>query len=151
MGIGVSPRMWTSLSRRMACAKSIRNLTGFGCVAPFKCSKLLRDADNGVRIKFLVSGQFPGDGKPKPIAFPDPSQGAAEIDGIRYLQLERLIELKLASGMTNPARLRDLSDVQDLIRILKLPLELRQKLDDYVRAKYVELWNAIAEDSRQQS
>ena len=31
-----------------------------------------------------------------------------EIDGINYLNLPTLIELKLASGMTNPGRLKDL-------------------------------------------
>lgn len=111
----------------------------------------LRDRVSGVLVEVYLAGKFPGDGKPKPIAFPDPTQAATEIDGIRYLQLERLIELKLASGMTNSARLRDLSDVQDLIRVLKLPLELEQKLDPYVRPKFVELWNSIAEDSRRQS
>ena len=38
--------------------------------------------------------------------------------------LERLIELKLASGASAPHRLRDLADVQDLIIRLGLPLTL---------------------------
>jgi len=33
-----------------------------------------------VRIEFLVSGQYPGDGKPKPVAFPDPADVAVKID-----------------------------------------------------------------------
>src|SRR5436190_22816910 len=48
-------------------------LDGLGYVRPFSQSKNLRDTDAGVKIEFLVTGQFPGDGKPKPIAFPDPS------------------------------------------------------------------------------
>src|SRR5580693_6187457 len=80
-------------------AKAQSKLEGLGYVPPFPGSKNLRDTQTGVRIEFLVTGQFPGDGKPKPIAFPDPTQAATEIDGIRYLQLEKLIELKLASGM----------------------------------------------------
>src|SRR5438270_2238375 len=48
-------------------------LGGLGYVPPFKDSKQLRDTETGVRIEFLVSGQFPGDGKPKPVAFPDPA------------------------------------------------------------------------------
>src|SRR5947209_5047927 len=60
-------------------------LDGLGYVRPFAASKNLRDAETGVRIEFLVAGQFPGDGKPKPVAFPDPNQVAEEEDGIRRL------------------------------------------------------------------
>ena len=45
-----------------------------------------------------------------------------EIDGVKYLNLPTLIELKLASGMTNPGRLKDLSDVLELIKLLDLPV-----------------------------
>jgi len=40
------------------------------------------------------------------------------------ITLEKLIELKLASGISAPGRMRNLADVQDLIISLKLPLEL---------------------------
>ncbi len=49
-----------------------RELEGLGYVPPFAGSKNLKDVQNKVRIEFLVSGQFPGDGKHKPVAFPDP-------------------------------------------------------------------------------
>src|ERR1700682_3580504 len=42
-------------------------LEGLGYTPPFSGSKQLRDAESGVRIEFLVSGEYPGDGKPKPI------------------------------------------------------------------------------------
>src|SRR2546423_3291037 len=42
-------------------------LEGLGYVPPFAGSKNLRDADSGVRIEFLVAGDYPGDGRPKPI------------------------------------------------------------------------------------
>src|SRR6266516_7792603 len=96
-------------------------LEGLGYVAPFRGSKQLRDTETSVRIEFLVSGQYPGDGKPKPVAFPDPEDVAVVIDGVRYIGLTTLVELKLASGMTNAARLKDLADVQELIKVLKLP------------------------------
>ena len=76
-------------------------LEGLGYVPPFAGSKNLRDTDSGVRIEFLVSGEFPGDGKPKPVAFPDPADVGVEIDGVRFLSLPSLVELKLASGMTD--------------------------------------------------
>ncbi len=99
-----------------------------------------------VRIEFLVSGQFPGDGKPKPVAFPDPRDVAVEIDGIKYLGLVTLIELKLASGISHPGRVKDLGDVQELIRILKLPRELGGKLNGYVRGKFEELFEGVEHD-----
>ncbi len=118
-------------------------LAGLGYAAAFKGSKNLRDTSTGVRIEFLLSGQFPGDGKPKPVAFPRPDEDSIEIDGIRYLQLPAVINLKLASGMTAPHRLRDLADVQELIRVLKLSADFADKLNPYVREKFVELWRAI--------
>src|SRR5687767_10754694 len=65
-----------------------RNLEGLGYVPPFAGSKNLRDTSTGVRIEFLVAGQFPGDGKPKPVAFPDPASAAVALNGIRYLRLD---------------------------------------------------------------
>lgn len=122
-----------------------QSLAGLGYVPPFEGSKNLRDTNTGVRIEFIVTGQYPGDGKPKPVAFPDPASAATEIDGIRFVNLSTLIELKLASGMTNPGRLRDLADVQELARILKLPNEFAQKLHPYVRDKFEELRAAVTE------
>ena len=124
-----------------------KSLEGLGYVAPFAGSKNLRDTQTGVQIEFLVAGQYPGDGKPKPVQFPDPAAAATEIDGIRFVNLPTLIELKLASGMTNPGRLRDLADVQELIRVLKLPAEYAEKLNPYVRAKFNELWDGLLGDS----
>ena len=103
-----------------------RQLEGLGYVPPFMGSKQLRDAEYGVRVEFLVSGQYPGDGKPKPVAFPDPEESSIEIDGIRFLQLAKLIELKLASG-TAPGRRKDLADVQELIRTLDLPADFAKR------------------------
>ena len=124
-------------------------LEGLGYVAPFAGSKQLRDTETGVRIEFLVTGQFPGDGRPKPVAFPDPASASVSIHGINYLKLEKLIELKLASGMTNPARVKDIGDVQELIRVLKLPRDFQTRLDPYVQSKFLELWNAIDQNPEQ--
>ncbi|HEY2584210.1 MAG TPA: hypothetical protein VGI81_00440 [Tepidisphaeraceae bacterium] len=118
-----------------------KHLDGLGYLPPFKDSKHLRDTETGVRIEFLVSGQFPGDGKPKPIAFPDPADAGTVIGGVRFLKRPALIELKLASGMTNPGRLKDLADVQELIRALGLPAQFAEQLNPYVRSKFGELWS----------
>ena len=91
--------------------KQIRErLVGLGYVRPAGTSTKLRDTSTGVRIEFLITGGFPGDGKPKPVAFPDPAAVAVEIDGIRYVGLPALVELKLASG-TAAHRVKDLGDV----------------------------------------
>src|SRR5688572_20060504 len=120
-----------------------RNLEGLGYVRPFVGSKNLRDVETGVRIEFLVAGQYPGDGKPKPVAFPDPKGVAIEIGGIRYLGLPSLVQLKLASGMTGKGRRKYLADVQELIRALALDRSFAEKLDSYVREMYIELWNEL--------
>jgi hypothetical protein len=120
-----------------------KGLDGLGYLPPFPGSRSLRDTATGVRVEFLVSGQFPGDGKPKPVVFPDPAEVGVTIDGINYVNLETLIELKLASGMTNAGRLRDLADVQELIRVLRLPAEFSARLNPYVRQKFEELRAAV--------
>jgi hypothetical protein len=118
------------------------HLEGRGYRPPFVRSKNLRDTEYKVKIEFLLSGDYPGDGLQKPVAFPDPSRVAMERDGIKVLQLPTLIELKLASGMTSPDRLKDLTDVQELIKLLALPLEFTERLHPYVHDKYAELWQS---------
>jgi hypothetical protein len=124
-------------------------LEGRGYVPPFSGSKNLRDADTGVRIEFLIAGEFPGDGTPKPVAFPEPGENEVTIDGIRFLSVPRLIELKLASGMTNAGRLKDLADVEEMIVTLDLSRDLADQLNSYVRDKYEELWDAVRDRSRE--
>lgn len=132
------------LVSRESLQKIHDELEGRGYLPPFTGSKNLRDTELGVRIKFLVAGDYPGDGKPRPVAFPDPATVSIERDQMRVLNLEKLIELKLASGMTNPLRLKDIADVQELISVLKLPAELAERLDPFVRDKYLERWNLLA-------
>jgi hypothetical protein len=115
-----------------------------GFVRPFSAStKCLRDTANGVRVEFLTTGEFPGDGKPKPVAFPHPNDVVEIRDGIKVLQLPRLIELKLASYMTGKARSKDLGDVEELIRTLSLPREFSLQLNPYVASLFVEKWDEI--------
>ena len=96
-----------------------------------------------VSIEVVTTGEYPGDGLPTPVVFPDPSQSFQEIDGVRTITLEKLIELKLASGMTAPDRLKDLADVQEMIKIKGLGSEFAESLDESVREKFHELQQAI--------
>ncbi len=123
-----------------------QSLRGLGYVPPFEASKNLRDTHTGVRIEFLVSGDYPGDGQPKPVAFPDPATVATEISGIKFLTLPAVIELKLASGMTNPRRAKDLVDVQELIAALQLDETFTDQLHPFVRDKFVELVHVIRDN-----
>jgi hypothetical protein len=133
------------LVSRDSLKKIQHSLTGRGYIPLFEGSKNLRDADTGVRIEFLVAGEFPGDGKPKSVSFPDPAGQETIIDGIRFISIPKLFELKLASGLTGSGRVRDLGDAQDMMVELSLPRELGEKLDPFVRDKYFELWDGARE------
>ena len=115
---------------------------GRGYVEKFAGSRGLRDAVAGVDIDVVLAGEFPGDGKPKPVVFPDPAASAVRGRSVALLPLPKLIELKLASGMSAAHRLRDLADVLELVRVLGLPRELGASLHASVRSKYGELWLA---------
>jgi hypothetical protein len=91
----------------------------------------------------VTTGEYPGDGKPKPVSMPEPLKASVEIDGVKFVTLEKLIELKLASGISAADRLKDLADVQELIKIRKLDAGFAAKLDPYVRTKYLELEEAV--------
>jgi len=131
------------LVKRESLKQIHAKLEGLGYVRPFANSKNLRDTDAGVKIEFLITGDYPGDGKPKPVAFPDPAEKSVEIEGMRVLGLASVIELKLASGMTSPHRMRDLADVQDLAKHVKLPPGFEKELNPYVRDKFIELCAGI--------
>ena len=119
-------------------------LEGLGYVQPAGTTTKLRDTANGVRIEFLITGGFPGDGKPKAVSFPDPANVSVEIDGIRFVGLPTLLELKLASGISAAHRMKDLGDVQELIKTLSLPRSAAEQLNSEVAPKFLELWDAVA-------
>lgn len=106
-------------------------------------SKKFRETEHNVPIEVITTGEYPGDGKPKPVIFHDPAEHYVVIDGIHTVTLERLIELKLASGMTSPGRLKDLADVQELIRVRELSENVAEDLNPFVREKYRELWAGV--------
>ncbi len=106
-------------------------------------AKKFRATEENVPIEVITAGEFPGDGKPKPVQFPNPGECQTKIDGIKTLTLEKLIELKLASGITAPHRLKDLADVQELIKIKDLTAEYAEKLNPFVREKFLELQKAV--------
>lgn len=126
-----------------------RELIGLDYVPAFTgAKKRLRSTREGVSIEVILAGEYPGDGKPKPVSFPVPATSSTDIDGVQIVTLEKLIELKLASGMTAPDRLKDLADVQELIKLRDLNPDFAAELNPYVREKFLELCRAV-EQTRQ--
>jgi hypothetical protein len=91
------------------------------------------DRTNRVNIDVLVTGLFPGSGKPGPIAYPDPEDVNETIDDVRFVNLATLVQLKLAAR-----RHRDFGDVVELIRFNDLDEAFAARLDESVRGDYIE-------------
>jgi hypothetical protein len=112
-------------------------LVGHGYRLKSPGSRHLRDEVTRVRIEFLQAGDFPGDGRPKPVAFPAPSTVAERTaDGIAFGDLRTLIELKLASAKSAAHRIKDRADVLELIHAHHLPASYAERLDPYVREEF---------------
>ncbi len=121
-------------------------LVGLGYRPAFEGAKRrFRTTQENVAIEIITAGEYPGDGLPKPVVFPDPDDNYILIDGIKTITLEKLIELKLASGMSALDRLKDLADVQELIKVKDLAADFAQQLDSSVRDRFIELYQAVAQ------
>jgi hypothetical protein len=138
------------LITRPELKKLHEELVGRGYRTEFAGAKNIRDTITGVKIEFVLVGDYPGNGKAQPVSFPHPSDtDPIEQDGVKFIGLSGLVELKLASGMTGGAdRARDLVDVQQLITILKLPRTFSERLHEHVRPKYEEIWDALGATQR---
>ncbi len=98
-------------------------------------NKNIHDTKNGVYIKFMISDDVP-----------DPKRLATEQDGVWLLNLAPLLELKLLSGMMGIIRLKDLADVEEVIKMLHLPQNFKEQLSPRVQEKYNELWQGAQPD-----
>jgi hypothetical protein len=126
-----------------------RELVGLGYSPAFEgARKRFRATQGGVPVEVILAGEYPGDGRPKPVSFPEPATASVELDGVRVVTLEKLAELKLASGMTATDRLKDLADVQELIKARGLGSDFAERLDPYVREQYLRLWEGVERSRR---
>ena len=148
-GLAVGAHGYQRMTDDVDVLVSVGNLSRFkarwigrGWVERFPGSKNMRDAETGVKVDVLLVGDYPGDGKPKPVCFPSPVRVATRGLRTRVMNLRTLIELKLASGMTAPDRLKDLDDIIQLIRANRLPKSYVLRLHPWVRPKFAELWMA---------
>jgi hypothetical protein len=91
------------------------------------------ERQSGVTVDCLITGRYPGSGKPGPVAFPDPTEASQEIEKIRVLTLPQLIQLKLAAR-----RFYDLGDVVFLIRTHNLDESFLPQLHPSVRQDFIE-------------
>ncbi len=131
------------LIRRESLLRFKERWIGMGWADKFEGSKNFRDAVTNVNVDTLIVGEYPGDVLPKPVVFPIPEAvSECNTEGLPFISLKTLIELKLASGMTAAHRPRDFDDVIQLIRINKLEKEFNVFLNPYVVSKFDEMWQA---------
>jgi hypothetical protein len=92
-----------------------------------------RERQSGVTVDFLVTGRYPGIGKPGPIAFPDPAAASEEIGKISVVTLPQLVQLKLAAR-----RYYDFGDGVFLIRTRNLDESFMRLLHRSVHHDFIE-------------
>jgi hypothetical protein len=120
-------------------------MVGLGYRPAFEgAKKKFRTTKENIPVDIITTGEYPGDGSPIPVVFPNPAEASLNIDGVNTVTLEKLIELKLASGITATDRLKDLADVQELIKIKSLDGSFATRLNEFVRSKYLELYQGVA-------
>lgn len=107
--------------------------------------KKLRQTQFKVNIDVITAGEHAG-ANDSPTVFPSPESDAfVEKNGILVLTLEKLVELKISSGVWGH-RNQDLVDVEKLIQANSLAENFADKLPATLRPKYLELLaNARAE------
>jgi hypothetical protein len=91
------------------------------------------ERQSGVTVDVVISGRYPGSGKPGPIAFPEPDAASEEIKKTRVVTLVQLIELKLAAS-----RFRDFGAVVFLMQTHNLDESFANKLHPSVRQEYIQ-------------
>jgi hypothetical protein len=91
------------------------------------------DKTNQQPLDILVTGFYPGSGKPGPIVYPDPLNVRELIQDIYYIDLVTLITLKLAAR-----RHQDFADVVNLITVHNLDESFLNRLHSTLQRDYIE-------------
>lgn len=84
-------------------------------------------------IDILITGDFPGSGRPGPVSYPDPSQVNQEIADTWVVNLPTLIQLKLAAR-----RHQDFADVVNLIQFNNLDESFLPHLHPSLHQDFIE-------------
>ncbi|MCA9011791.1 MAG: hypothetical protein KDB01_18685 [Planctomycetaceae bacterium] len=103
---------------------------------------------DGIAVQFLIAGQKAGKGSEVTIAEPVGDLNIEQIEGLSVVRLSRLIEMKIACGMSNLRRThKDFADVVELISVRSLDGSFARFLHPSLRPAYRELVrNATASD-----
>ena len=108
-----------------------------------------------IPIDLVEAGEYPGDGNPQSISFPNPDESSFSIinrygNEVKYLKLFVLIQLKLASYQSLPKhRMRDRLDVIELIKVTNLSEESVTRLDSCVRETFLECYQQAIEEAEE--
>jgi hypothetical protein len=101
------------------------------------------DPKTQVSFDVLLSGEIAGNTrKQRDVRFPDPSE-AELIDGVAFVSLPRLIELKLVTW-----RYKDWGDVVELIRTCNLDESFGNRFNPLVRQAYLQCYDQKIEEDR---
>ena len=95
---------------------------------------------NGITIEFLIAGHKAGKGREVVVAEPIGDLNVERIEGLSVVRLFRLIEMKIACGMSNLRRThKDFADVVELIAIRHLDGSFARFLHKSLRPTFGEL------------
>jgi hypothetical protein len=110
---------------------------------PARGGEFIGEAD--VRLHLLFAGEPEGLDWAKAIRFPDPAEDRSveEIDGLPTVVLVRLIEMKLACGLSNPRRPRDIDDALRLMEVHRLDKRFATRLHPLLRKDFKRLVDVI--------
>ncbi len=98
----------------------------------------LRETEHQVDIDIVTAGEHAGSPE-SPVEYPPPESGAfVDVGGWRLPTLQALVEFKIASGVWGH-RVRDLADVQSLIRANGLSEAFGERLAPALRERFLEL------------
>jgi hypothetical protein len=91
------------------------------------------DSTTGIQVDILVTGHAPGPRQSDCVEYPRPSEASVVLNGVGYLTLLWLIQVKLARHW-----FRDLADVVSLILANNLDETFGEHLHPSVRADFIE-------------
>ncbi|SRR6056297_2738752 len=104
--------------------------------------------NHDIAIQFLIAGHKAGKGTEVSVSEPTGDLNVEQIDGLSVVRLSRLIEMKIACGISNLRRThKDFADVVELIAIRDLDGSFARFLHKSLRPTFRELVrNASASD-----
>jgi hypothetical protein len=101
--------------------------------------------DEDVRMHLLITGEPEGIDWAKAIHFPDPvdARVVETIDDFPTVVLARILEMKLACGLSNPRRPRDIDDALRLMEVHELDKRFVTRLHPLLRKDFKRLVDVI--------